>query len=131
MHSWIRLSTALVVAGFPALALAHPGHAHAAAAPGFVAGLTHPLTGADHLAAALVLAAAIALAAPLSLRWPTLVALGALVMGSVHAGVHALVPPAGASFAAGVAVSTLALYAAAAAAGLFAAKRLRRGARTD
>ncbi|WP_199257498.1 HupE/UreJ family protein [Paracoccus binzhouensis] len=34
----------------PAAALAHPGHGHAEAGP-FLAGLSHPLAGADHLLA--------------------------------------------------------------------------------
>lgn len=41
------LATLLLATLAPAVAFAHPGHAGAGA--GFMAGLTHPLTGADHV----------------------------------------------------------------------------------
>jgi urease accessory protein len=124
MQSSFRFLPALVVAGFPALAFAHPGHHHG---PGFAAGLAHPLTGIDHLLAAVLLAAAIAVAARFTLARPGVVAAVAAAMAAVHAGVHALLPPVSAGFAAGVAISTAAIYAAAAVAGLvLASRRLRR-----
>ncbi|AVR96512.1 HupE/UreJ family protein [Pseudoduganella armeniaca] len=46
----MRARAALLLAGLPLPALAHPGHLEAA---GFVAGLLHPLTGPDHLLALL------------------------------------------------------------------------------
>jgi urease accessory protein len=48
-----HLAAALVAAGMllPGVAFAHPGHG---AGGGFLAGLLHPLTGADHLAAMLL-----------------------------------------------------------------------------
>ncbi len=48
-----HLAAALITLGLlaPGAALAHPGHG---AGEGFVAGLLHPLTGADHLAAMLL-----------------------------------------------------------------------------
>jgi urease accessory protein len=46
-----RRLAALLLASLPGLALAHPGHDGSA---GFVAGLAHPLLGADHLVAALL-----------------------------------------------------------------------------
>ncbi|MGC3981158.1 MAG: HupE/UreJ family protein [Steroidobacteraceae bacterium] len=45
-----RYSLALAALALPTLALAHPGHD---AQTGFVAGVMHPLTGLDHLAAML------------------------------------------------------------------------------
>ncbi|MDF0542975.1 HupE/UreJ family protein [Sphingobium sp. H39-3-25] len=46
-----KIAALLTLAALPGTALAHPGHG---AGGGFVAGLLHPLTGADHLAAMLL-----------------------------------------------------------------------------
>ena len=52
-------ATALIGASVPALALAHPGHGGHVEG-GFMAGLMHPLTGADHLSALLLFGALLA-----------------------------------------------------------------------
>ncbi|TWH76535.1 urease accessory protein [Azomonas agilis] len=73
-----------VLACFPAVAFAHPGHME----QGFMAGLLHPLTGMDHLLAMLALGIWAALQKG-SLRWALpLTFLGALSLGFVmgHSG---------------------------------------------
>ncbi len=132
MKSWFRFLPALVAAGFPALAFAHPGHSHAHA-PGFGAGLVHPLTGADHLVAAVVLAALLVVAGRRALKRPGVVAVAVAALAGGHAGIHAALPPVGVGFAAGVAAGTALIYAAAAGAGMaLAARRMRRArARRD
>ena len=55
MNRWMTLVAVVFVMGFPAVALAHPGHGagdHGVsehAMGGFSNGLTHPLTGIDHV----------------------------------------------------------------------------------
>ena len=127
MQNFVRVSIATVIAGFPALAFAHPGHAHGAG--GVAAGLVHPLTGADHLVAAVLVVVAIAVAARWTLRRPAWVMVAAAGMATLHAGMHALLPTVSAGFAVGVAASTIAIYAVATGTGLFAASRLHRTAR--
>ncbi|GAA4459992.1 HupE/UreJ family protein [Novipirellula rosea] len=55
MNRWMTLAAAVFVISFPSIALAHPGHGPADhgisehTMGGFTHGLTHPLTGVDHL----------------------------------------------------------------------------------
>ncbi|EMI19149.1 urease accessory protein [Rhodopirellula maiorica SM1] len=55
MNRWMMLAAAVFVICFPSMALAHPGHGPADhgvsehAIAGFLHGLTHPLTGVDHV----------------------------------------------------------------------------------
>ncbi len=72
----LRPITLIIALLAPALAQAHPGHAH----DSFAAGALHPLSGADHL---LVLFGAAWLAARLAA--PTLRVLGALFIGALGA----------------------------------------------
>lgn len=55
-HRRLLLPLTALSASIPAVALAHPGHHHHETA-GLLQGLLHPLTGADHLLAALLIGA--------------------------------------------------------------------------
>lgn len=74
MRALTALATALVV--FPAMAFAHPG---GPSELGFVNGLIHPLTGVDHVAAALLVGGLAAFSR--SAGWVTGAFLGAIVAG--------------------------------------------------
>lgn len=69
----------------PGLVFGHPGHHHHAHEPGFLAGLLHPITGLDHLLAALAIGAWGALLGGQQ-RWQLPLAfVGALLVGAVAA----------------------------------------------
>jgi urease accessory protein len=103
MHFLSRLFLAGALAAASSVALAHPGtlpHAHA----GFIAGLLHPFTGADHLAAMV----AVGLWSALAVRpvWLAPAAFVTLLAGGALAGFAGLAVP---SIEPMIAVSVLAL----------------------
>ncbi|MFT3717605.1 HupE/UreJ family protein [Pseudorhodoferax sp.] len=90
----LRLAATAALAALPLLAAAHTG-ADAGAHHGFAAGLLHPLTGADHLAAMLAVGVWSALAArrPRDLLWAPL-GFAAMLLAGALAGRAGLALPA-------------------------------------
>ncbi|GAA5509958.1 HupE/UreJ family protein [Novipirellula caenicola] len=90
MNRWMTLAAAVFVISFPSVALAHPGHGAAGHAVseqgmgGFLHGLTHPLTGIDHL---LTLIAVALIAVRFGGRAVAAVPAAFLTMGAVGASV--------------------------------------------